>query len=116
MLNNMVASFVLDLTLDVGMWLVGKVGKGIVSLVSYAFTTQDPDHLAICSSEHSMAQSLDAAATLRTDGVLDDFEYVRIVSGLVNPKKRDTPTPTAPEGPPAYEAISSSKLNLETNR
>ena len=125
----MVAGVFLDLTLDVGLWAIGKLGKGLLSLAYYALgsygggadSTAESPPLAICGP-NPVADSLDAAATLRTSGVLDDTEYVRVVRDLVvrgvHEDKRGLPptarpTSSAPTAPPAYEAYDNGKLNLD---
>lgn len=124
----MVVSLVLDVTLDLGYWVITRVGGGLISLTKYAFAESKPNStetLAIEAPGLETAEALDAAAVLRVRGALDDETYVNIVHSLVTtskaPSKDTAPLntqhvePVVPSAPPAYERLFDSKLNLNTS-
>ena len=89
----MVVGIVLDITLEVGYWMVKHIGYGVSAAVKYMMSP-DPPQLAIESASndtHGLAHSLDAAAQLRRDGVLDDEMWEEIVRTTVSRRSGDAP-------------------------
>ena len=88
----MVVGIVLDITLEVGYWMVKHIGYGVSAAVKYMLSS-DPSQLAIEPAEPSdipgLAHSLDAAAQLRRDGILDDEMWEEIVRTTVNRRPPD---------------------------
>tara|TARA_B110000967_G_C18731816_1_gene482981 strand:- start:38 stop:427 length:390 start_codon:yes stop_codon:yes gene_type:complete len=119
----MVLGVVLDITLELGYWVVKHLSYSVSSAVKYMLSS-DPPQLAIDSAvndTHVIALSLDAAAQLRRDGLLDDEMWADIVRTTVNRIPTENPTkddglvehsslipecgyrkPTAPTAPPPY--------------
>lgn len=82
----MVVGVVLDITFELGYWMIKHLGYGVSVAVKYMLSS-DPPQLAIEASPgdaHKLALSLDAAAQLRRDGVLDDEMWADIVRTTVN--------------------------------
>ena len=82
----MVLGVVLDITLELGYWVVKHLSYSVSSAVKYMLSS-DPPQLAIDSAvndTHVIALSLDAAAQLRRDGLLDDEMWADIVRTTVN--------------------------------
>ena len=89
----MVVGIVLDITLELGYWMVKHIGYGVSAAVKYMMSP-DPPQLAIESASndiHGLAHSLDAAAQLRRDGVLDDDMWEEIVRTTVSRRSGDAP-------------------------
>lgn len=109
----MVVGVVLDITFELGYWMIKHIGYGVSVAVKYMLSS-GPPQLAIEASSggvHGLALSLDAAAQLRRDGVLDDELWADIVRTTVtrmtadkhakaaSPETillSDSPAPTAP--------------------
>lgn len=99
----MVVGVVLDITFELGYWMIKHLGYGVSAAVKYMLSS-DPPQLAIEASPgdvHGLALSLDAAAQLRRDGVLDDEMWADIVRTTVTRVASDEPTkddsPVRPE-------------------
>ena len=87
----MVAGIVLDITLELGYWMVKHIGYGVSAAMKYMMSSAPPQ-LAIeaaTSEAHGLAHSLDAAAQLRRDGVLDDDMWEEIVRTTVSRRSGD---------------------------
>jgi hypothetical protein len=120
----MVVGLLLDVTLDLGYWVITRIGYGVVGVARYIAGWTEPDErlLAIDGSPQ-VAGALDAAALLRAEGLLDDMSYVRIVTAAVNLEAHEHRTdmdmdkdqtadlvapalvgqPHVPSAPPPYE-------------
>ena len=114
----MVLAVVLDITFELGYWMVKHLGYGVGAAVKYMLSS-DSEQLAIepaSNDAHGVAHTLDAAAQLRRDGVLDDETWADIVRMTVNRMPKEKPTPPvqseslllppinspAPTAPPPY--------------
>ena len=81
----MVVGLLLDVTLDIGYWVVTRVGYGVVGVARYIAGLQESeDQVLMIEGPPQVASALDAAARLRAEGILDDVSYVRIVTDAVN--------------------------------
>lgn len=132
----MVASVVLDLTLDIGLWVVTRLGSGAAQIFRYVFSGSEDTQLAIEDTPDGTAGALDAAAVLRVRGALDDAAYIEVVRSLVTERpdstvprhrtvstascteKQDSvsepaPAVPVPSAPPSYDGLFGGKLNLK---
>jgi hypothetical protein len=81
----MVVGLLLDVTLDLGYWVITRIGCGVVGVARYIAGLTEPDErLLAIDGPPQVAGALDAAALLRAEGLLDDMSYVRIVTAAVN--------------------------------
>ena len=122
----MVVGLLLDVTLDIGYWVVKRVGYGVVGVARYIGGWQESDdQLLAIDGPPQVAGALDAAARLRAEGILDDESYVRIATDAVNLGTREpqshvdkdqTPTVASsvplladstpsPSAPPPYDGL-----------
>ena len=120
----MVVGLLLDVTLDLGYWVITRVGYGMVGAARYIAGWQQPEEpLLSIEAPPQVAGALDAAARLRAEGLLDDMSYVRIVTAAVNLEAHEHRTdmdkdqtvdlvapalvgqPHVPSAPPPYEGL-----------
>ena len=105
----MVLGVVLDITLELGYWMVKHLGYGVGAAVKYMLSSE-PEQLAIESAStdtQGVAFSLDAAAQLRRDGILDDETWEDIVRATVNRMPKEKPINQVRPEPPILLQVGS---------